>query len=69
MRPPQSVACGLALGYFADLVFGDPRRGHPVAGIGRAAAALERRLWRDSRAAGAAHVPAFVAGAAAVTAP
>ena len=26
-------AAGLALGYLADRVLGDPRRGHPVAGI------------------------------------
>lgn len=46
---------GLALGALADLALADPRRGHPVAGFGRLAAAVERRLWRDSRAAGAAH--------------
>ena len=26
-------AAGLAVGFMADRVFGDPRRGHPVAGI------------------------------------
>jgi len=51
---------GLALGYLADLAFGDPRRWHPVAGFGRAAAALERRLWADSRILGAAHVAVCV---------
>jgi len=51
---------GLVLGYGADLVFGDPRRWHPVAGFGRAAAALERRLWADSRVLGAAHVTVCV---------
>jgi len=51
---------GLVLGYGADLVFGDPRRWHPVAGFGRAAAALERRLWADSRVLGAAHVAVCV---------
>ncbi|HCA85874.1 MAG TPA: cobalamin biosynthesis protein, partial [Streptomyces sp.] len=45
-------ACGLALGFLCDLVVGDPRRGHPVAAFGRAAAAAERRLWRDHRGAG-----------------
>jgi adenosylcobinamide-phosphate synthase len=54
----------LLLGYAADLVFGDPRRWHPVAGFGRAASALERRLWADSRARGAVHV-AVCAGMAA----
>jgi len=48
-------AAGIALGYLADLAFGDPRRGHPVAGFGTAAAALERRSYRDSRAAGTVH--------------
>lgn len=57
---------GLLLGYGADLVLGDPRRGHPVAGFGRTAAALERRTYRDSRAAGALHAGALVAAAVAV---
>jgi adenosylcobinamide-phosphate synthase len=51
---------GLALGFVADLAFGDPRRWHPVAGFGRAAAALERRAWADSRARGVAHVTVCV---------
>jgi adenosylcobinamide-phosphate synthase len=50
------TALGLALGAGADLVLADPRRGHPVAGFGAAALALERRTWRDSRSTGAAHV-------------
>ncbi|SDN51397.1 cobalamin biosynthesis protein [Geodermatophilus sp. DSM 45219] len=49
------TAAGLALGAAADLLLADPRRWHPVAGFGQGAAALERRLWRDSRAAGAVH--------------
>src|ERR687886_341626 len=55
--PPRDLptAAGLALGAAADLLLADPRRWHPVAGFGRAAAALERPLWRDSRAAGAAY--------------
>ncbi|MDP5184065.1 cobalamin biosynthesis protein [Blastococcus sp. BMG 814] len=53
--PDAATALGLALGALADLALADPRRGHPVAGFGRAAAALERRTWRDSRAAGAGH--------------
>jgi len=46
---------GILLGYLADRVLGDPRRGHPVAGFGRGAQALESLTYRDSRAAGAAH--------------
>src|SRR6476661_4354145 len=57
-------AAGLALGALADLVVGDPRRGHPVAGFGRAAGALERAVWRDSRPAGASHAAVLVTGAA-----
>ncbi|MFC1419762.1 cobalamin biosynthesis protein [Streptacidiphilus cavernicola] len=53
MRASAATSLGLALGYAADAAFGDPRRGHPVAGFGRAAAAAERRLWRDRRDAGA----------------
>ncbi len=54
------VAAGLALGVLADELFGDPRRGHPVAGFGSAAAALERALYRDSRMAGGQHTAACV---------
>jgi adenosylcobinamide-phosphate synthase len=53
-------ALALLAGWAADLATGDPRRWHPVAGFGRAAAALERLLWRDSRAAGAAFAAACV---------
>ena len=50
------------LGVTADALFADPRRGHPVAGFGRAAAGLERRMYADSRRRGAT----FVAASAAV---
>ncbi|GHE12076.1 cobalamin biosynthesis protein [Klenkia taihuensis] len=59
-------AAGIALGAAADLVFADPRRGHPVAGFGRAAAALEQRTYRDSRTAGALHWAACVVPVAAL---
>ncbi len=52
----------IALGVGADLVFGDPRRGHPVALFGRAAAALERVAFRPTRRAGAVHA-ALLTGA------
>jgi adenosylcobinamide-phosphate synthase len=48
-------AAGVLIGYVADLVFADPRRGHPVAGFGTAAALLEKVTYRDARAAGAVH--------------
>jgi adenosylcobinamide-phosphate synthase len=46
---------GALAGYLADLLFGDPQRGHPVAVFGAAAAALERVTYRDTRIAGAVH--------------
>ncbi|MCM2577526.1 cobalamin biosynthesis protein [Streptomyces meridianus] len=49
----KSHVYGTALGFVCDLLVGDPRRGHPVAAFGRAAAAVERRLWRDHRGRGA----------------
>lgn len=64
-------AAGLAAGYALDALFGDPRRLHPVAGFGQAAAALESRLYQPNRSAGTAYaalavgVPVLVAVAAA----
>ncbi|AGB24225.1 cobalamin biosynthesis protein cobD/CbiB [Mycobacterium sp. JS623] len=46
----------IAAGYLADLLFADPRRGHPVALFGGGAAALERLTYADSRRAGVLHV-------------
>jgi adenosylcobinamide-phosphate synthase len=59
-------AAGLALGYVADLVLADPRRGHPVALFGHGAAALERLIYSDHRAAGAAHTGVLIGALAAV---
>src|SRR5437588_5824810 len=55
------LAAGLALALLADELLGDPRRWHPVAGFGRIAAALERRMYRDSRTAGTLHAMLLVA--------
>ena len=57
-------ACGLALGYLADRVFGDPHRGHPVAVFGAAAGWLERRSYADRHGAGLVHTAALVGAAA-----
>ena len=46
---------GVAAGYLADVLFGDPRRGHPVALFGGGAVALEQLSYADSRRAGAVH--------------
>jgi len=54
---------GLLLGTAVDVAFGDPRRGHPVAGFGSLAAALERRWYADRRAAGVAYTAVLVGGA------
>ncbi|MGF0318473.1 cobalamin biosynthesis protein [Nocardia fluminea] len=55
MRNGTSTAVGLVLGFVLDRVFGDPRRWHPVAGFGTAAAALEARTYADDRRAGVVH--------------
>ncbi|MGI5337209.1 cobalamin biosynthesis protein [Streptomyces sp. CA-181903] len=60
---PVGFAYGAALGFLADLVFADPRRGHPVAAFGRAAHAVERRLWADHRGRGALHTAVCAGGA------
>jgi adenosylcobinamide-phosphate synthase len=41
------------LGWLADRAIGDPARGHPVAGFGAVAQALEARVWRPRRTVGA----------------
>jgi adenosylcobinamide-phosphate synthase len=51
---------GVLAGYLADLALGDPKRGHPVALFGRAAATLERVTYRDTKVAGALHVGVLV---------
>jgi adenosylcobinamide-phosphate synthase len=53
----------LAGGYAADLLLGDPRRAHPVAGFGRLAQRLERAVYAPSRMRGAAYAAALVGGA------
>ncbi|MFE0749479.1 cobalamin biosynthesis protein [Gordonia sp. NPDC058843] len=50
----------MVVGFVADEVFGDPTRGHPVAGFGLLTGAVERHLYRDSRVAGAALVGVMV---------
>ncbi|GHG01449.1 cobalamin biosynthesis protein [Streptomyces zaomyceticus] len=52
---PDGFAYGAAAGLAVDLLIGDPRRGHPVAAFGRAAAAVEQRLHHDHRGWGALH--------------
>ncbi|MGW1893124.1 cobalamin biosynthesis protein [Streptomyces sp. NPDC002004] len=63
MRGERVFAYGATAGLLGDLLFGDPRRGHPVAGFGRAASAVERVLWRDHRGWGALHTLVCAGGA------
>jgi adenosylcobinamide-phosphate synthase len=61
-----SLARGLLAGVAADVALGDPKRAHPVAAFGTCAAALERRMWRDSRAAGVVFAAVCVGGSVAL---
>lgn len=63
MPAAVATACGLVAGVLADAAFGDPRRGHPVAVFGAAAARLEERVWSDSRGAGAGYAACCVTAA------
>ncbi len=57
---PAAAAAGL----LADRWLGEPPTAvHPVAWFGRAMAAVERRTWRDDRAAGVVHTAIGVGGA------
>lgn len=65
IRVQAVTVAGIVAGYAADVVGGDPRRGHPVALFGTAAAALERRMWADSRLRGLAYAGVCAGGAVA----
>jgi adenosylcobinamide-phosphate synthase len=56
-------AVGLAVGYLADRVCGDPRRGHPVAVFGAAASWLEARWYADRQSAGLVYTGVLVGAA------
>ncbi|MFF3912828.1 cobalamin biosynthesis protein [Streptomyces sp. NPDC001852] len=66
MGADRSYAYGAAAGLLGDLLLGDPRRGHPVAVFGRAAAAVDRALWHDHRGWGAVHTAVCAGGAVAL---
>ncbi|GAB47867.1 cobalamin biosynthesis protein [Mobilicoccus pelagius] len=62
---------GLTLGYAADLRFGDPRRGHPVAAFGSVAGRLRghlgpERSGRGRRGHGVLYTSALVGGSVAL---
>jgi adenosylcobinamide-phosphate synthase len=58
------VAAGLAAGTALDALLADPRRGHPVAAFGRAAAAVEARIYAQTRARGGLHTAICLLAAA-----
>lgn len=60
MFATETRLTGVLIGYLADRALGDPRRGHPVAAFGQAAAALEGLTYRESRVAGAVHVGVLI---------
>ena len=59
-------ALGLVLGVLVDKGVPDPRRGHPVALFGQAAAWVEQRMWADTRARGVAYAAMNVGAATAL---
>ncbi|HEV8625566.1 MAG TPA: adenosylcobinamide-phosphate synthase CbiB [Acidimicrobiia bacterium] len=59
--PLAKNAVAVAGGLLADRALGEPPSAvHPVAAFGRALGGLERRVWRDSQAAGAIYTGAGV---------
>ncbi len=63
MQQHWPTAVGLAAGLGLDLVFADPRRGHPVAAFGTVAERLEQVMHRDARLAGVGYTGALTGGA------
>lgn len=60
--PRWPLPAGLAAGYAADALAGDPARLHPVAGFGRIAQRAEDRRYAPTRRAGVAHALRLVGG-------
>jgi adenosylcobinamide-phosphate synthase len=57
-------AAALAAGYLMDVVLGDPRRRHPVAGFGGLAQRVEGAVYAPSRGRGVLHAGGLVVAAA-----
>ena len=62
----QARAVGLAAGFAADRLLGDPATGHPVAVFGRFAQDVEQRVWADDVVTGAAYTAVLVGSTGAV---
>lgn len=62
----MSRTLGLAVGYAADRLLGDPSRWHPVAGFGVLATTVEAWTYADRRAAGAVQTLLLVGGVVAL---
>jgi adenosylcobinamide-phosphate synthase len=62
----QARAVGLAAGFAADRLLGDPATRHPVAAFGRFAQDVEQRVWADDAVTGAAYTGVLVGGAGAL---
>lgn len=58
----RSRPAGILVGFLADALLADPRRGHPVAGFGVSATSLESFTYRDTRTAGVVHTALLVGG-------
>ena len=58
--PGWPVAAGLVAGTALDALLADPRRGHPVAAFGRAAGAIEARIYAPTKARGGLHAAVCV---------
>jgi adenosylcobinamide-phosphate synthase len=62
----RSGPAGILAAYLADLLLADPRRGHPVAGFGWCATALEKITYRDGRRSGVVHTAVLIGSLAGV---
>ncbi len=60
----RSLPAGILVGFLADALLADPRRGHPVAGFGWCATGVESLTYRDDRVAGVVHTALLVGGLA-----
>ena len=62
----QARAVGLAAGFAADRLLGDPVTGHPVAAFGSFAHDVEQRIWADDVVTGTAYTAVLVGSAGAL---